>query len=76
MIFNSNANSSMPQSEKYFFCWYFIDSTQALYEAGVKIKGTDVPTWISIMSERSVPHLQKGKRLLWFDIMVCDGVVV
>lgn len=34
---------------------------QALFEAGVKIKGTDVPTWISIMSERSVPHLQRGK---------------
>lgn len=32
---------------------------RALYEAGVKIKGTDVATWISIMSERSVPHLQK-----------------
>ncbi|XP_008280368.1 annexin A2a [Stegastes partitus] len=32
---------------------------RALYDAGVKIKGTDVPTWISIMSERSVPHLQK-----------------
>uniref|UniRef100_A0A8C6M0X8 Annexin n=1 Tax=Nothobranchius furzeri TaxID=105023 RepID=A0A8C6M0X8_NOTFU len=32
---------------------------QALYDAGVKIKGTDVNTWISIMSERSVPHLQK-----------------
>ncbi|KAM8891709.1 annexin A2-like [Spinachia spinachia] len=32
---------------------------KALYDAGVKIKGTDVPTWISIMSERSVPHLQK-----------------
>lgn len=32
---------------------------RALYESGVKIKGTDVPTWISIMSERSVPHLQK-----------------
>ncbi|KAL3061529.1 hypothetical protein OYC64_009655 [Pagothenia borchgrevinki] len=32
---------------------------RALYEAGVKIKGTDVPIWISIMSERSVPHLQK-----------------
>uniref|UniRef100_A0AAQ4R767 Annexin A2 n=1 Tax=Gasterosteus aculeatus aculeatus TaxID=481459 RepID=A0AAQ4R767_GASAC len=43
---------------KSVFCWYFIDSTQALYEAGVKIKGTDVPTWIAIMSERSVPHLQ------------------
>nr|XP_020468125.1 annexin A2-like [Monopterus albus] len=32
---------------------------RALYDAGVKIKGTDVTTWISIMSERSVPHLQK-----------------
>uniref|UniRef100_A0A3P8QEW3 Annexin n=1 Tax=Astatotilapia calliptera TaxID=8154 RepID=A0A3P8QEW3_ASTCA len=31
----------------------------ALYDAGIKIKGTDVATWISIMSERSVPHLQK-----------------
>uniref|UniRef100_G3P970 Annexin n=1 Tax=Gasterosteus aculeatus aculeatus TaxID=481459 RepID=G3P970_GASAC len=35
------------------------EDARALYEAGVKIKGTDVPTWISIMSERSVPHLQK-----------------
>ncbi|KAM3609817.1 uncharacterized protein V6R79_020700 [Siganus canaliculatus] len=32
---------------------------RALYEAGVGMKGTDVATWISIMSERSVPHLQK-----------------
>ncbi|XP_029993286.1 annexin A2 [Sphaeramia orbicularis] len=32
---------------------------RALYDAGVRIKGTDVATWISIMSERSVPHLQK-----------------
>lgn len=32
---------------------------RALYEAGVKRKGTDLVTWISIMSERSVPHLQK-----------------
>lgn len=32
---------------------------RALFEAGVKIKGTDVPTWISIMSQRSVPHLQR-----------------
>uniref|UniRef100_A0A674NQU7 Annexin A2a n=1 Tax=Takifugu rubripes TaxID=31033 RepID=A0A674NQU7_TAKRU len=31
----------------------------ALYQAGIGVKGTDVPTWISIMSERSVPHLQK-----------------
>uniref|UniRef100_A0A3P9A9V1 Annexin n=2 Tax=Esox lucius TaxID=8010 RepID=A0A3P9A9V1_ESOLU len=35
------------------------DDARALYEAGVKRKGTDVATWISIMSERSVPHLQK-----------------
>uniref|UniRef100_A0A8C9IV63 Annexin n=1 Tax=Piliocolobus tephrosceles TaxID=591936 RepID=A0A8C9IV63_9PRIM len=32
-----------------------------LYDAGVKRKGTDVPKWISIMTERSVPHLQKNK---------------
>ncbi|XP_043979729.1 annexin A2-like [Gambusia affinis] len=32
---------------------------RALYDAGVKIKGTDVNTWISIMSQRSVPHLRK-----------------
>lgn len=30
-----------------------------LYDAGVKRKGTDVATWITIMTERSVPHLQK-----------------
>lgn len=36
---------------------------QALYDAGVKRKGTDVTTWISIMSERSVPHLQRGTLL-------------
>ncbi|KAL1007737.1 hypothetical protein UPYG_G00090970 [Umbra pygmaea] len=35
------------------------EDARALYEAGVKRKGTDVATWISIMSERSVPHLQK-----------------
>ncbi|KAJ3594265.1 hypothetical protein NHX12_006596 [Muraenolepis orangiensis] len=35
------------------------NDARALYEAGVKRKGTDVVTWISIMSERSVPHLQK-----------------
>ncbi|CAK6951028.1 annexin A2-like [Scomber scombrus] len=35
------------------------DDARKLYDAGVKIKGTDVTTWISIMSERSVPHLQK-----------------
>lgn len=33
---------------------------QDLYDAGVKRKGTDVPKWISIMTERSVCHLQKG----------------
>ncbi|XP_023666912.1 annexin A2-B-like [Paramormyrops kingsleyae] len=32
---------------------------RALYEAGVKRKGTDVATWITIMSQRSVPHLCK-----------------
>ncbi|KAM4619326.1 annexin A2-A-like [Polymixia lowei] len=36
------------------------EDARALYDAGVKKKkGTDVATWISIMSERSVPHLQK-----------------
>ncbi|KAG8576171.1 hypothetical protein GDO81_009791 [Engystomops pustulosus] len=30
-----------------------------LYEAGVKRKGTDVSKWITIMTERSIPHLQK-----------------
>ncbi|KAG7280061.1 hypothetical protein CRUP_030517 [Coryphaenoides rupestris] len=35
------------------------DDARALYEAGVKRKGTDVSCWISILSERSVQHLQK-----------------
>ncbi|KAJ8247519.1 hypothetical protein GJAV_G00247320 [Gymnothorax javanicus] len=35
------------------------EDARALYEAGVQRKGTDVATWITIMSERSVPHLQK-----------------
>ncbi|XP_051551986.1 annexin A2-like [Myxocyprinus asiaticus] len=35
------------------------NDARALYEAGVNRKGTDVMTWISIFSERSVPHLQK-----------------
>ncbi|XP_034038706.1 annexin A2-like [Thalassophryne amazonica] len=35
------------------------EDARALYEAGVMRKGTDVSTWISIMSQRSVPHLQK-----------------
>ncbi|MCI4383806.1 hypothetical protein PGIGA_G00030870 [Pangasianodon gigas] len=35
------------------------NDARALYEAGVKRKGTDVATWIAIFSERSVPHLQK-----------------
>ncbi|XP_067829400.1 annexin A2-like [Heptranchias perlo] len=30
-----------------------------LYEAGVKRKGTDVGKWITIMTERSIPHLNK-----------------
>uniref|UniRef100_A0A8I6G714 Annexin n=1 Tax=Rattus norvegicus TaxID=10116 RepID=A0A8I6G714_RAT len=32
---------------------------QELYDAEVKRKGTDVPKWISIMTERTVCHLQK-----------------
>ncbi|XP_057693233.1 annexin A2a [Corythoichthys intestinalis] len=35
------------------------DDARKLYDAGVKTKGTDVATWISIMTERSVPHLQR-----------------
>ncbi|KAM7424774.1 hypothetical protein PAMA_000909 [Pampus argenteus] len=35
------------------------EDARSLYEAGVKKKGPDVVTWISIMTERSVPHLQK-----------------
>ncbi|KAK5873499.1 hypothetical protein PBY51_018535 [Eleginops maclovinus] len=35
------------------------EDARCLYEAGVQRKGTDVATWISIMSQRSVPHLQK-----------------
>ncbi|XDV18385.1 hypothetical protein PO909_024088 [Leuciscus waleckii] len=35
------------------------NDARALYDAGVKRKGTDVTTWITIFSERSVPHLQK-----------------
>ncbi|XP_042276645.1 annexin A2-like isoform X2 [Thunnus maccoyii] len=35
------------------------DDARSLYEAGVKRKGTDVATWIAIMAQRSVPHLQK-----------------
>ncbi|XP_077425570.1 annexin A2-like [Vanacampus margaritifer] len=35
------------------------DDARKLYDAGVKTKGTDVATWITIMTERSVPHLQK-----------------
>lgn len=35
------------------------EDARALYEAGIKNRGTDVATWISIMSERSVPHLQR-----------------
>ncbi|XP_052004496.1 annexin A2b [Xyrauchen texanus] len=35
------------------------NDARALYDAGVKRKGTDVITWISVFSERSVPHMQK-----------------
>lgn len=35
------------------------EDARVLYEAGVNRKGTDVATWISIMSKRSVPHLQR-----------------
>ncbi|XP_048376900.1 annexin A2-like [Stegostoma tigrinum] len=35
------------------------EDARALYEAGVKNRGTDVKTWISIMTERSIPHLQR-----------------
>nr|XP_020458342.1 annexin A2-like isoform X3 [Monopterus albus]AAV31758.1 annexin A2 [Monopterus albus] len=35
------------------------DDARSLYEAGVKRKGTDVATWNSIFSQRSIPHLQK-----------------
>ncbi|XP_059358919.1 annexin A2-B-like [Carassius carassius] len=35
------------------------NDARSLHEAGVNRKGTDVTTWISIFSERSVPHLQK-----------------
>lgn len=27
------------------------------------MKGTDVATWTSIMSQRSIPHLQRGELL-------------
>ncbi|XP_054626014.1 annexin A2-like isoform X2 [Dunckerocampus dactyliophorus] len=35
------------------------DDAKSLYEAGVKRKGTDVSVWISILTQRSVPHLQR-----------------
>uniref|UniRef100_A0AAQ6AGG0 Annexin n=1 Tax=Amphiprion ocellaris TaxID=80972 RepID=A0AAQ6AGG0_AMPOC len=35
------------------------EDARLLYEAGVQRKGTDVAAWISIMCQRSVPHLQK-----------------
>ncbi|XP_068596983.1 annexin A2-like [Brachionichthys hirsutus] len=35
------------------------EDARSLYEAGVKRKGTDVVTWISIMSSRSAPHLKR-----------------
>ncbi|ELK13671.1 Annexin A2 [Pteropus alecto] len=42
------------------FHYELIDQdARELYNARVKRKGTDVPQWISIMTERSVCHLQK-----------------
>ncbi|KAF3832072.1 hypothetical protein F7725_025737 [Dissostichus mawsoni] len=35
------------------------EDARCLYEAGVQRKGTDVATWISIMSQRSVPTCRK-----------------
>ncbi|XP_061678866.1 annexin A2-like [Syngnathoides biaculeatus] len=35
------------------------EDARKLYDAGVKTRGTDVATWIAIMTERSVPHLQR-----------------
>ncbi|XP_047436973.1 annexin A2-like isoform X1 [Mugil cephalus] len=35
------------------------EDARCLYEAGVQRKGTDVATWITIFSQRSVPHLQR-----------------
>uniref|UniRef100_A0A7N6FLG1 Annexin n=1 Tax=Anabas testudineus TaxID=64144 RepID=A0A7N6FLG1_ANATE len=35
------------------------EDARSLYEAGVRRKGTDVATWITIFSQRSVPHLQR-----------------
>ncbi|XP_037538839.1 annexin A2-A [Nematolebias whitei] len=50
---NRDESSSIVDFEK-------IDAdARALYESGVKIKGTDVNTWISIMSQRNFPHLRK-----------------
>ncbi|XP_031696567.1 annexin A2-A-like, partial [Anarrhichthys ocellatus] len=37
------------------------EDARSLYEAGVNRKGTDVNTWISIMAQGSIPHLQKGE---------------
>uniref|UniRef100_A0A4W4DPM4 Annexin n=1 Tax=Electrophorus electricus TaxID=8005 RepID=A0A4W4DPM4_ELEEL len=44
------------------------EDARALYEAGVKRKGTDVKTWITIFTERSIPHLQKEKHYLPFSV--------
>lgn len=35
------------------------EDARSLYEDGVKRKGTNVTGWIEVMTERSVPHLQK-----------------
>lgn len=55
-------SGSEPLNVNICFCISML-SAQALYEAGVKRKGTDVSTWISIMSQRSIPHLQKGEEV-------------
>ncbi|XP_028287730.1 annexin A2-A-like [Parambassis ranga] len=51
--------TNRPDPSSIVDCEKIDDDARALYDAGIKIKGTDVATWISIMSERSVPHLQK-----------------
>ncbi|XP_077569227.1 annexin A2-like [Stigmatopora nigra] len=35
------------------------DDARSLYAAGVQRKGTDVDVWISILTQRSAPHLQR-----------------
>lgn len=51
----------IPNIDRELTCLMRSTSCQSLYEAGVQRKGTDVATWITIMSQRSVPHLQRGE---------------